>query len=150
MTLIDVVLISFDFIILLLVLSFYYYGWFILHDKGEVGYDFASFVESTKVGLTAASILLPGAFIAARGLGAYETVVIEVTLWHIYLGAMWFAVSILCGVANLFRFPTLIYKENPESDSRIYLDDRSIVLIGVIQLSTIFLGSTRVILAFVL
>jgi hypothetical protein len=119
----------------------YAYAWYC--GGSHESYDLGTFVQATRTGLTATSILLPGAFIAAQISTTHE-----ILLDQIYFGSVWFGLSILCAIINLFRLPTIIGRKTTDNGRPTLLDDNLTIIIGLIQLMTIVLGSARVIIAF--
>lgn len=131
-----------DVILLLGIIGVYTYVWYCRYDE-DIHYDLEIFVQSTRAGLTATSILLPGAFLAAGTL-SQQTQVIS---FQLYFGSVWFVISILCGIFNLFRLPTIVGRETSDNNRPVRLSNKQTILVGLVQLSSIVLGSVRTIFA---
>lgn len=128
-----------DVAILVLILG--YYAW--LWHGVKPPYDLDMFVQSTRAGLTATSILLPATILVGTDLieqGDLQQI-------HVFIAALWFFIAILAAVMNLFRLPTLIPGQaEADQRDRLNLTDRTTVFIGLIQLTTIVLGGVRIII----
>lgn len=129
-----------------LVVAGYFALWYLVpcFTDEEIGYiDVDIYIESVKSGLTATSILLPGTFVAANFVGRKM-----VEMSHVNTAAGWFFLSIIAGIVNLARLPTIVGSKEKDQKDIIAIRDLSAGLFGVVQLSGIILGSLRVLCAF--
>jgi len=112
--------------------------------------DLQIYIESVKSGLTVTSILLPGGFIAARGLNNGENA-IQVTEAGVYLASFWFVFSAISGILILFALPTTVANYGEEGDNeRTILKKSWMIYFGALQLGLLGIGSARLFVSFIL
>jgi len=130
-------------------LAVYYLGALRSLGPNDGFFDVELLVRNTEALITATSILLPGTLIVFDIIRDDSSLL----LTSLFYASLWFLISILIGVSNIFRLPTVLNDHTISKKTkmnRVQIRDIQSMLIGLAQLLSVLIGSVRATVTFII